>query len=116
MREAPSLVLIHSLLSAGATVRAFDPIAIAEAQRRLGDNAAVSYGSDLYDAVVDADALVVVTEWKAFRVPSWQVVARAMRGHAVVDGRNIYDADELNAAGLDYYSIGRAPRLAGQNR
>ena len=105
MREAPSLVLIDELLEAGASVCAFDPIAIKEARRRLGDK--ISYGTDLYAATVDADALVVVTEWKEFRMPSWQVVARSMRGTAVVDGRNIYDASDLNEARLDYYSIGR---------
>lgn len=105
MREAPSLVLIDELLEAGASVCAFDPIAIKEARRRLGER--ISYGSDLYAATVDADALVVVTEWKEFRMPSWQVVARSMRGTAVVDGRNIYDASDLNDARLDYYSIGR---------
>ncbi len=111
MREAPSLILIHSLLEAGCTVTAFDPIAMTEAKRRLGDNTSIEYAADKYAAVNDADALVVVTEWKTFRVPSWPVVAKAMRGNVVFDGRNIYDAQELNAAGLHYYSIGRRPNL-----
>ncbi len=111
MREAPSLILIHSLLEAGCTVTAFDPIAISEAKRRLGDNSNIEYATDKYAAVNDADALVVVTEWKTFRVPSWPVVAKAMRGNVVIDGRNIYDAQEINAAGLNYYSIGRRPNL-----
>lgn len=112
MREAPALVLIDELLQAGAHIKAFDPIAMNEAKRRLGDNPQIAYGTDIYDTVNDADALVVVTEWKAFRVPSWQVIVKAMRGYVVVDGRNIYDAEELNALGLDYYSIGRRPALA----
>ncbi len=111
MREAPSLILIHSLLEAGCTVTAFDPIAMTEAKRRLGDNPSIEYAADKYAAVNDADALVVVTEWKTFRVPSWPVVAKAMRGNVVFDGRNIYDAQEINAAGLHYYSIGRRPNL-----
>ena len=111
MREAPSLVLINELLSAGCELSLFDPIAIPEAKRRLGDRTEITYGTDPYSTVVDADVLVVVTEWKAFRVPSWTVVARSMKGNTVVDGRNIYDYKELNEEGLNYYSIGRAPRL-----
>ena len=108
MREAPSLVLINELLQAGATVCAFDPIAVNEAKRRLGN--AIEYGRDIYHTATDADALVVVTEWKEFRMPAWNTVARVMRGNIVIDGRNIYDAQEINDAGLNYYSIGREPK------
>ena len=111
MREAPSLILIRELLTAKCTISAFDPIAMNEAKRRLGSNPSIEYATDKYAAVNDADALVVVTEWKTFRVPSWPVVAKAMRGNVVIDGRNIYDAQEINASGLNYYSIGRRPNL-----
>lgn len=105
MREAPSLVLIPQLLAAGAEVVAYDPVAMDEAKRRLGEGA-VSYASDAYSAVSDADALVLLTEWKEFRLPNWEVVRRAMRGSGVVDGRNIFDRNELRALGFDYYGIG----------
>ncbi|MGL5683110.1 MAG: UDP-glucose dehydrogenase family protein [Marinifilaceae bacterium] len=94
MREAPALVLIDRLLEAGATVKAYDPIAIDECKRRIGD--IIEYANDMYDAVLDADALLVVTEWKEFRMPSWNVVARAMKQHIVIDGRNIYAKEEIN--------------------
>lgn len=110
MREAPSLILIEELLQAGALVQAFDPIAMSEARRRLGQRPAVTYAQDQDDALRGADALVVVTEWKPFRVPNWAHVASLMRGNTVVDGRNIYNAGEVNAAGLNYYSIGRRPQ------
>jgi UDPglucose 6-dehydrogenase len=110
MREAPSLILIKELLDAGCKVKAFDPIAINESKRRLGENT-IGYGIDLYDTVNDADALMVVTEWKEFRMPSWQAIAKVMRGNVVIDGRNIYAAEDLNAVGLNYYSIGRKPNL-----
>ena len=105
MREAPSLVYIAQLLNAGCKVKVYDPIAMPEARRRLGDK--VMYATDMYDAVLDADMLAVVTEWKEFRVPAWGVVAKAMRGNGVVDGRNIYDADELKENNLIYYQIGK---------
>lgn len=105
MREAPSLIYIRALLDAGCIVKAYDPIAMPEAKRRLGD--AVTYSLDMYDAVLDADLLAVVTEWKEFRVPAWGVVAKAMRGNGVIDGRNIYDAEELRENNLVCHSIGR---------
>lgn len=104
MREAPSLVLIPKLLEAGAEVAAYDPVAADEARRRVGDS--ILYAGDAYGAVLDADALVLLTEWKEFRLPNWEVVRRAMRGNAVVDGRNIFDRSELRALGFDYYGIG----------
>jgi UDPglucose 6-dehydrogenase len=104
MREAPSLVLIERLLAAGCKVRAFDPIAMDEARRRLGDK--IEYCSSKYDALEGADALMIVTEWKQFRLPNWSRVAELMEGRVVIDGRNIYDRQEIEMAGLDYLRIG----------
>lgn len=105
MRQAPSLIVIEKLLSAGAEVTVYDPVAMDECRRRIGNS--VNYARDMYEATVDADALALLTEWKQFRLPSWQVVKRAMRGNLVVDGRNIYDAQELADEGLTYRCIGR---------
>lgn len=104
MREAPSLVLIERLLSAGCRVRVFDPIAMDEARRRLGDR--VEYCTSKYDALEGADALMIVTEWKQFRLPNWARVAEVMKGGVVIDGRNIYERHEVEAAGLKYLRIG----------
>ncbi|WP_288815726.1 UDP-glucose/GDP-mannose dehydrogenase family protein [uncultured Alistipes sp.] len=104
MREATSLVLIDRLTQAGAEVIVFDPVAMDECRRRIGDR--VRYAKDMYEATVDADALMVVTEWKQFRIPSWRVVERAMRGKLVLDGRNLYDPADLTDAGLVYSAIG----------
>lgn len=104
MREAPSLVLIERLLAAGCRVRVFDPIAMDEARRRLGDR--VEYCSSKYEALEGADALMIVTEWKQFRLPNWARVAEAMKGGVVIDGRNIYERREVEAAGLKYLRIG----------
>lgn len=89
MREAPALVLIEKLLAAGCAIRAYDPVAMDECRRRVGDS--IYYANDLYDAVLDADALLLLTEWKEFRLPSWAVVRKTMRQPVVLDGRNIYD-------------------------
>jgi len=105
MREAPALVLIDLLLKAGCNVRVYDPAAMAEAKRRIGD--IVYYAQDMYDALLDADALLMVTEWKQFRLPTWGVIKKAMRTPLVIDGRNIYDKNELNAIGVTYYCIGK---------
>ena len=104
MREAPSLVLIERLLAAGCRVRVFDPIAMDEARRRLGDS--VEYCESKYEALEGADALMIVTEWKQFRLPNWVRVAEAMKGGVVIDGRNIYDRHEVEAVGLKYLRIG----------
>ena len=104
MREAPSLVLIERLLAAGCRVRVFDPIAMDEARRRLGDR--VEYCASKYDALEGADALMIVTEWKQFRLPNWARVAEVMKGGVVIDGRNIYERYEVEAAGLKYLRIG----------
>ena len=104
MREAPSLVLIEKLLAAGASVSVYDPIAMEECKRRIGD--VVTYAKDIYDATLDADALMVVTEWKEFRLPSWAVLKRTMKQPILIDGRNIYDRHELAEQGFQYSCIG----------
>lgn len=105
MREAPALVLIDKLIEAGAQVKAYDPIAMNECKRRIGDK--ISYASDMYDAVLDADALLLVTEWKEFRLPSWGVLKKTMKQAVVIDGRNIYDNNELQEQGFEYLCIGK---------
>ena len=105
MREAPALVVIDRLTRAGAAVKVFDPVATEECRRRVGD--AVTYCREMYDAAVDADALVLLTEWKQFRVPSWSLLHRVMRNPLIVDGRNIYDKAELAAEGFVYKAIGK---------
>lgn len=105
MREATSLVTISLLLEAGCTVRVYDPVAMNECRRRIGEK--VYYATDMYDAVLDADALLMLTEWKQFRLPSWGVVNKSMKNPLIIDGRNIYDAEELKQNGFEYYCIGR---------
>ena len=105
MREAPALVVIDRLVQTGAVVKVFDPVAMEECRRRVGD--AVTYCREMYDAAVDADALVLLTEWKQFRVPSWSLLHRVMRNPLIVDGRNIYDKAELAAEGFVYMAIGK---------
>lgn len=105
MREAPALVVINRLLESGAEVVVYDPVAIDECKRRLGDK--VKYAKDMYDAVIDADAIAMITEWKQFRVPSWSIIKKAMRGNIIVDGRNIYDPTELAEEGFEYHCIGK---------
>jgi UDPglucose 6-dehydrogenase len=105
MREATSLVTIDLLLRAGATVKVYDPVAMDECRRRLGNR--VEYAIDMYDALPCADALLVLTEWKQFRLPSWDVVVRSLNTPLVIDGRNIYDHTEMDAAGITYINIGR---------
>lgn len=105
MREAPALVIIDKLLEAGVKINVFDPIAMEECKRRIGN--VITYSKDMYEAVIDTDALVLITEWKQFRIPSWKVVKKAMRGNVVVDGRNIYEESELLQEGFCYYRIGK---------
>ena len=105
MREAPALVVIEKLLEAGASVKVYDPVAMDECRRRIGDR--VVYCKDMYDVVIDADALAVLTEWKEFRIPSWSVIKRVMKQSVLVDGRNIYSKDEVIAEGFEYAAIGK---------
>ncbi|MEG1685059.1 MAG: UDP-glucose/GDP-mannose dehydrogenase family protein [Bacteroides sp.] len=105
MREAPALILIDRLLKAGCKVRVYDPAAKEEAERRLGNS--VYYAQNMYDAVLDADAMLLVTEWKEFRLPVWGVVKKTMKQLIVIDGRNIYDKKELEELGFVYHCIGR---------
>lgn len=104
MREAPSLVIIQDLLQSGATVKVFDPIAMKECHRRIGDK--VKYCKDMYDAAENADAVMLLTEWNQFRLPSLSILKKVMKGSAVFDGRNIYDRDEFQEAGFTYFKIG----------
>lgn len=105
MREAPALVLIDKLLKAGCKVRAYDPAAVQECKRRIGDT--IYYACDMYDAVLDADVLMLVTEWKEFRLPSWAVIKKTMSQQIVLDGRNIYDKKEMEELGFIYHCIGK---------
>lgn len=105
MREATSLVTIRLLTEAGCRVCVYDPVAMGECRRRVGD--IVEYATDMYDAVLNADALLLLTEWKPFRLPSWGVVKKSMNQPLILDGRNIYDKKELAAMGFDYFCIGQ---------
>jgi len=104
MREAPALVLIDLLLKAGCTVKVYDPIAMDECKRRIGDT--ILYCNDMYDTALDAHALLLVTEWKEFRMPSWAVIKKTMVNPVIIDGRNIYDRKEMAENGFSYYCIG----------
>ncbi|HPG73334.1 MAG TPA: UDP-glucose/GDP-mannose dehydrogenase family protein [Bacteroidales bacterium] len=104
MREAPALVLVDLLLKAGCTVVAYDPVAVEEARRRIGN--AIEYVENPYDAIVDADALFLVTEWTEFRVLNFEKM-KQMKTKVVFDGRNIYDPNELREHGIEYFGIGR---------
>ena len=104
MRESPALVVIDKLLKDGATVRVFDPIAMAECKRRIGDT--VTYCKNMYDAADGADVFALMTEWRQFRMPSWNVIQKVMTGNVIIDGRNIYDRQELEEQGFVYTRIG----------
>ena len=104
MREAPALVLIDKLQKAGCRVKVYDPISMTECKCRIGD--IVTYCKDMYEAALDTDALLLVTEWKEFRMPSLAVLAKTMSHRVVIDGRNIYDAEEMHENGFAYYKIG----------
>jgi UDPglucose 6-dehydrogenase len=105
MRESPALVIIDKLLKAGCHIRVYDPVAMPECKRRIGD--AVYYCKDMYDAVLDADAMLLLTEWKEFRLPTWGVIKKAMKRPIVIDGRNIYDSEEMDEQGIEYHCIGK---------
>ena len=105
MREAPSLILIDLLLKAGVTVKVYDPVAMDECRRRIGDK--VIYSQNMYDAAEGADVLMLVTEWKEFRIPNTDTLLTKMHGRLILDGRNILDAEELRLAGFEYHCIGK---------
>lgn len=105
LREAPSFVIIDKLLSAGAKVAAYDPVAMEEGKRILGDK--IQFAKDEYEACIDADALVLVTEWPEFRIPNFKVLERLLTNKVIFDGRNIYDPEELKEFCFEYYAIGR---------
>ena len=105
MREATSLVMIQKLIESGCKVKVYDPVAMDECKRRIGDS--VEYATDMYDAVLNADALLLLTEWKQFRMPSWGVIKKSMNKPILIDGRNIYDKHEVEEAGFSYMCIGK---------
>ncbi|NPD45837.1 UDP-glucose/GDP-mannose dehydrogenase family protein [Lentimicrobium sp. S6] len=104
MREAPSLVIIRKLLEAGANVKAYDPVAMEEAGRILGDK--IEYGQDQYDVLIDSDALIIATEWPEFKFPNFNIIKKLLKNPVIVDGRNVYDLDEMKDREIDYYCIG----------
>lgn len=104
MRESTALVVVDLLVKAGCLVRVYDPVAMDECRRRVGDK--VGYANDMYDVVLNADALMLLTEWKQFRLPSWGVVMKSMNTPLIIDGRNIYDMREMLENGIIYYCIG----------
>ena len=104
MREAPAIVVINSLLEKGASVRAFDPVAMEEAKHDLGDT--IYYAENEYDALKGADGLILMTEWSIFKVPNFDEIKKSMTGNLIVDGRNIYQSQDLLDKGFAYYGIG----------
>lgn len=104
MREAPSLVIIRKLIEAGAKVKAYDPVAMEEAGRILGDK--IEYGQDQYDVLIDSDALIIATEWPEFKFPNFNIMKKLLKNPVIVDGRNVYDLDEMKDREIDYYCIG----------
>jgi UDPglucose 6-dehydrogenase len=104
-RESPAIVIINELLANGAKVKAYDPVAMSESRKILNDQ--IVYGKDQYDVVIDADAMILVTEWEEFRMPNFPVLTRLMKNKLIFDGRNIYDPDEMEEEGFTYYCIGR---------
>lgn len=107
MREAPSLVIIDKLLAEGASVVGYDPVAMEEGKRILGDK--IEFAKDEYDATIDADALLLVTEWPEFRIPNFRVLEKLLKNKVIFDGRNIYDPEEMADLDFDYFAIGRKP-------
>ena len=104
MREAPSLVLIEKLIREGVKVKVYDPVAMNETRRKIGDT--VTYAKDMYDATVDSDAIFLVTEWNEFRLPSWPAIKKLMNTRLIIDGRNIYNGKDLKELKFEYYCIG----------
>jgi UDPglucose 6-dehydrogenase len=110
MREAPSLVIIERLLKSGAYIKAYDPAAMKETHHRIGDT--IIYAKDQYEAVIDVDALLIVTEWSEFRLPNFKVLEKLMKYKVLFDGRNIFEPSEMVELGFTYYSIGRKPVIS----
>ncbi|MCB2207584.1 MAG: UDP-glucose/GDP-mannose dehydrogenase family protein [Bacteroidetes bacterium] len=108
MREAPSLVIIENLLNAGAKVKAYDPVAMHESKRIIGNK--IEYCGEQYETIKDADALFLVTEWPEFKLPDFKKVKELMKRHVIFDGRNVYDANEMSHLGFDYFGIGTGLR------
>jgi UDPglucose 6-dehydrogenase len=104
MREAPSVVIISKLLAQGAKVKAYDPVSMEEAKRIMGDK--IEYCKDQYEAIIDADALFLVTEWPEFKFPNFNVMSKLLNNKVIFDGRNVYDVDEVRAEGFTYFGIG----------
>jgi UDPglucose 6-dehydrogenase len=105
IREASAIILIESLLKEGAAVKAYDPAAMAETRKLLGDT--IEYSADQYEALNGADAMALMTEWAEFRIPDLGKMNEKMKGKVIFDGRNIYDPSEIRSAGFEYYGIGR---------
>ena len=105
MREAPSLVIIEKLLKEGANIVAYDPVAMEEGKKILGDK--IEFAKNQYDACVDADALILITEWNEFRLPNFRTLQKLLKNKIIFDGRNIYDPEELAELSFTYYGIGR---------
>lgn len=104
MREAPSLYIVKSLLEAGAKVKAYDPVAMKEAQHHFGNS--ITYCEDQYEALIDADCVAILTEWPEFKFPNLKIVKKLLNNPVVFDGRNIYDKDQMAGSGFDYFCIG----------
>ncbi len=113
MREAPSRVLMESLFSAGVKVQAYDPVAVNEARRLYADQPNLTLFERADDALVGADALAIVTEWREFRSPDFDTIKAALKEPVIFDGRNLYDPRQLAGRGFKYYAIGRGDSLAG---
>jgi len=104
MREAPALILIDKLIEQGAKVKAYDPVAMEESERRIGNK--IEYCEDKYGALVDADALMLVTEWPEFRISDFEVMKKLLKTNVIFDGRNLFEREDVEKAGFDYFNIG----------
>jgi len=104
MREAPSLILAKLLLESGSQINVYDPVAMEEAKKDLGDS--VNYCDSLYDTTKNADAIILITEWNDFRVPDWGVIGELLNEKTMFDGRNLYKKEDMNKIGYSYYGIG----------
>jgi len=109
MREAPSVVVVHELLRRGATIKAYDPVAMAEARRVLGGAGGITFVDGQSQALAGSDALLIVTEWRQFKSPDFEQIRNALKQPVVIDGRNLYDPALMRSHGLDYEGIGRLP-------